>query len=488
MQKTMIKENHLGIYKEKSGGRYLFIIPLLMLSYAIFNNTSYPTVAWLATAAAFASVLAIVAANYKFMSFVTVYSLMNLITYPIAAFANLLLESPAVRSDLWAETDMSMVGGIIGMLSFFLGAFLYKTTHMGKYVLETDISTIRITKKKFNISLVCLIFLIAALKYNTGLYYHGSIIETDMSFSGFNNTLEHLTWVAYCGIFLQVYRYTITRKNIDGILSIVLILVPILIYLPSGAREQTLGFLPLLIIAYISWEKRNKFKFFIVGACGISIIVILVAIGIYRDIQGVSEVGMAEKYELLMSVEKGESVTPESILVGRLSDFVATGRIISETPTVYPYRYLEGVEDWWQIAVPGFLRPAGREIHMQDGAETAFKYGVNISETYSTPVMTIGDLYSRFGWSGIIIGMFCMGLILNKLDNSFLQNDTLHKYIFFILFCRVVWRLYASSLLINFVAFTRDLLLIYIVALVLYKISLRYAVLYHRLSDKRVNN
>lgn len=83
--------------------KIVWFVPVLMMLYAAFSDTPYPAIAWAVAVAAIAVMITIASVRYEPSSLVSVFSLMTLLSYSGAAFANLLLEEPAVREDLWEE-------------------------------------------------------------------------------------------------------------------------------------------------------------------------------------------------------------------------------------------------------------------------------------------------------------------------------------------------------------------------------------------------
>ena len=98
------------------------------------------------------------------------------------------------------------------------------------------------------------------------------------------------------------------------------------------------------------------------------------------------------------------------------------------------------MEDWWQIYVPGFLNLIPHHLNSADGAETCMRYGVTQYGGGSSGDMIVGDLFSRWGWAGVFLGMLAIGFILRQLDLRIFNRWTTFTIILFVMFGRLVVR------------------------------------------------
>ena len=85
--------------------------------------------------------------------------------------------------------------------------------------------------------------------------------------------------------------------------------------------------------------------------------------------------------------------------------------------------------------------------------------------------MIIGDLFSRWGWPGVLLGMAVIGFILRLVDVRILIRWDTFTVLFYLLFGRFVTTIVTTSVVNIFVMFTRDLLLMAIIAYVLARLS-----------------
>lgn len=453
-------------------------MPVALLPMAIVSSGYAQTVAWSAVFAAMACVAAIAAVSYRIMSFITIFCVMTLAAYPLAVFANLLLEQPVVRDDLWPQTHWAMWGCAVGSLCLALGASAANLSRRKSEDIPRAAFSFPVAPVSFSLGLFSILPAVAWAKWYLGLYFHSSIQPYNFAAQHYLNSLEHMTWIAYVGIFLQVVRFIEKQTAKDGVVALVMVVIAIALFLPSGNRMQAIGFLPLLLIAYLSWEahlKRKVVLVLITAVCGATI---FYSMSIWRNNPQLKTGTFTEQALRFSDAVVNRKLdtnngSPSYQFIYRFSEYVATGRIIDATPRPYPYRFFEGMGSWWQILVPGFLRPASGQINFMDGAEIALKYGVTKDRQSSVPVMLLGDLFSRFGWGGIAAGMFMVGFVLRKLDSIPAGNNMFLGVIFFVLFARIVWQLHTDSLLVAVAYLTRELFVIYISSFVLAWAALR---------------
>jgi hypothetical protein len=412
-----------------------------------------------AAAAVIACLFAGASVGYSPTSFISIVALAHLIFYPLAAWGNLLLPEPAVRGDLWVDTHLAMWGCTVGVLALALGARLSNILYKRRKLAEGQIFA-NPTSLKFNICLASLVIPGGLIMGMLGLYYHSAVdphynLEATWSLNLFGILLS----IASCGVFLQTYRYTRTHSLKDLYWAAALFLGPIIVFLPSGSRWTAMGFLPLLLLAFWKWETNLSRK--ILALAGLSVILFPLAagIGVYRNEREIQRLNFEQKMAVALKATEQQGEAPGGSLpaiVSRFSDYVAAGRIIADTPGIIPYRGTEGMEDWWQIYVPGFLNLIPHRINLNDGTEICIRYGVTQFAGGSSPDMIVGDLFSRWGWAGVFLGMMILGFILRQLDLRIFNRWTTFTIIFFVMFGRLVFQMPGSSVLNIFIDLARD--------------------------------
>lgn len=448
----------------------LWIIPILALAYLGPINTGYEEIKWSAILCSFVILFSIHIIGYNLRSFSALFCVVHLITFPVSVFANLIFEI-SVRPDLWIETHYAMYACSVGILAFAMGS---KVLNMN-WIKPLKVYSAPYSNTTFNILLVLLIIPGAILKFKLGMYYHGS--EGRFSFENVNyqNFISYIIRIAYLGIVLQVWRYLYLKSAKDGIIILILLFINILVFLPSGNRSATIGVLFPLLLYYLSHQKEMKrLSIRNIVIIGFSFYIIFLFIGIMGVSRGQGKGHtFEERYQIYTKGFKNKDVNSEKrkdVVVGRFSDYVAAGRIVAQTPSVFKFRGFQDVEKWWQIVLPGFLRKelGSKAFFFIDGSVQTYRYKVSVGG--STPITLIGDFYSRFGWLGIIFGMFFFAGFINILNNLTKDNSLFETLLFFTLISSVI-AFVTASIFNTFTFFARDLFVTIIMAYFMTKIA-----------------
>lgn len=463
----------------KFDARWVWIIPAVFLAFALFAEDELELL-WPTFLAATVAASLLWANGHRLLSVFSVSVVSHLIIFPMAAFLNYLGDGLAVREDLWPESSLAMWGCVVGLTGLGMGLLASRLFGGAWKPIKLVNNALFITSRKFNWSLTLIVVLVALIHIISGTYYHGSIGSFNFEAVSYLNTLHHLLWIGYLGMFLQLYRWTQTRAKTDLFALFVMVSIAVGVYVPSGARYMAIGFIPLLGIFYLSWDRNFSRNLAVTIAAAIFGVFVSIVMDVYRNTLGVSAYSMFDKFSLLADASSTSSINTTddgggNIILGRLSEFSAVGRIIATTPEFHPFTGMDGVEDWWQIWIPKVWRPAATELFINDGAVTALRYGISPGESSSAPITIIGDLFVRFGWPGIFLGMTMLGFSFASLDSWLAARDLEHwKLLAMILICKSAWYCYATSALGIFMLLTRDMILLVIIARVLSYVAERF--------------
>jgi hypothetical protein len=463
----------------RNEGRLAWIVLFVIIFSLPFIKEGHYSILVSAMAAVVACLLALASVGYSLTSFISIVALTHLLFYPLAAWGNLLLPFPAVRWDLWVDTDLAMWGCTAGVLALALGAFLSGRLTRPTRTSSSGSRTFPLPSFKFNLVLALLIVPVFLALLFLGVYFHGSITDYSEGSTIYMNLLTLATFISHSGIFLQTYRYTQTRSLRDGYWAIAFCVFHIVIFMPSGSRVGALQFTPLLFLAYLSWESRTSKKLMVILGTLILLPALIYGIGKYRSEKNVDLMSLSEKFDASLhsplAFYKGEGETDALFtVIRRFSDYGSAGRIIKDTPNRIPYRGAEELDKLWQIFVPGFLQILQERINLDDGAVISDLYGVTNSSLLrsgSAPAMIIGDLFSRWGWGGIVLGMAVIGFILRQIDLRMLGRWDTFTVIFYLLFGRHVVSLVSATLVNVVVLFSRELFVMALVAYALARLS-----------------
>jgi hypothetical protein len=377
-----------------------------------------------------------------------------------------------VRWDLWVTSDLALWGCTVGVLALGLGAFIAGRLARPPSKSFSGPRTLPLPSFKFNLMLVLLIVPICFIQLVLGLYYHSAITDSKMQNLFYVNLITLAQFISHAGIFLQTFRYCRTRSSREGYWAIAFCVMHIIILMPSGSRTGALAFSPLLVLLYLKWESNTMRKVLVVLVTLAFIPALIYGMGQYRGLKNVDLLSFNEKLDaslqspLTFYIKGGQEVIPLAEVVARFSDYTAVGRIIADTPDSIPYRGAEQLDKLWQIFVPGFLQLIPERINLNDSADICDLYGITKSKYMmgTSPAMVIGDLFSRWGWAGVVLGMAVMGFILRQIDLRMLGRWDTFTVLFFILFGRYVMMLVSSSLVNVVVVFSRELFAMALVA------------------------
>jgi hypothetical protein len=465
----------------KNIGRLAWIIPAAILLSLPFIREGDYSILVPACAAAGGCLLAMASVGYSLTSFVSIVALTHLLFFPLAVWGNLLLPVPIVRWDLWVSSDLAMWGCMVGLLALALGAFISGLLTPATRKSFSGSRSLPLPSTLFNLILILLIVPVFLIQWKLGLYFHSGISDYRLENLSYVNLIEMLTVISQGGIFLQTFRYCRTRSPWDGYWAIAFCVLHVVSFMPSGRRAGALGFMPLLFLAYLSWDFNAKRKIIAVLVTVAIVPALIYGMGKYRGEKDVALLSFHEKFEsslnspLTFFSGEGKGQAPLVSIINRFSDYVAAGRIIADTPKQIPYRGSEQLDKLWQIFVPGFLQLIPDRINLLDGADLCDRYGVTKSfmGMGTSPAMIIGDLFSRWGWIGIVLVMALTGFILRQIDLHMMRRWDTFTILFYLFFGRHV-TLIVSTTLVNLVTiFTRELLVMSLLAYLLARLSLK---------------
>jgi hypothetical protein len=461
----------------KIDARIAWILPVLILFSQPFIKAGDYSILVPALAATIACTLAVASVGYSPTSFVSIVALTHLLFYPLAAWGNLMLPTPFLRWDLWLTAKSAMWGCTVGILALGLGAFIGgRLARPPRASLPTS-RTLVLPTFRFNLMLVLLIVPVVFIRLALGVYYHSSITTYDFTNSMYLNLLEILLFVSHAGIFLQTFRYCRTRSRRDGYWAIAFLVMQMVIFMPSGSRGSAFGFTPLLFLAYLSWESSTSKKLMAVLGTLVLVPALIYGIGHYRNVRNVDSLSFNEKLDASVHAPLafygggGAETKALGLVIARFSDYCATGRVIDYTPDWVPYRGDDQLDKLWQIFVPGFLGIIPDRINLDDGAELCNLYGITVYKGSSSPIMIIGDLFSRWGWPGVFLGMVIIGFILRQIDLRILFRWDTFTILFYVLFGRQIVTIVSTSLVNIFVLFARDLVIMALLAYLLARLG-----------------
>ena len=320
-----------------------------------------------------------------------------------------------------------------------------------------------------------------------GIYYHSNVTgvdEYDLKNATSLGFVGYLTYLTYGGVVLQIRRYLLTKCKRDLRYAVLCFLLPLVAMLPSGSRANTLIIGVIALLYFLKMETRPKVKYVVLSIAIMLFLSLMLSIEAYR-ISTLSRdaTSFAERLELVVKdigpTEKADSNRGEAAEIGRallarrLSDLHSVGYLMSIIPEDYPHRGFEEMLDFGYYLLPTVFRPTVSLSFSYD-ALLMEKYGFRTDIGGSSPMMIIGDLYERFGWLGIFLGMACIGLLLTHLDR-WISSNTINATLMWAMLFFGILNMSTYSLLTAFTLATRQLIIfmiiIYILDSILYTFS-----------------
>lgn len=419
--------------------------------------------------------VALAAVGHDPLSLVAVVALVHALFYPIPVFLNLLLDQHVLYdSSLWLPTPLAMKACAVGMVGFSLGAFgrdiFFRSMPMGRMFADDEIVDVPVWK---NIFLCSLIIPLALFRIKKDFYFH--ILAAGDQGVSLDNALAYawtgyVEYVIYAAIFLQWRRFFLTQSRRDLWAALLCAFLPVAVMLPSGSRDAALvGPVVAVTVATLGYGKLKKLRTVaVLLGTFLLALYLMAAVAAYRGRIAYGERDASATQRLsFMKEEIGASHQEKrpykeflALWAGRFADYIAVGRIVDEFPQRYPFRGFEDVRYWPVYLLPSPLRPATPGFDARDGAILCQNIGFdNIGGGGSQPAMILGDLFSRFGWAGIFLGMVVGGFLLRVLD-QWISDGGLFRTVLLALLLPTVRHLPFDTVFIWFLFFTRALAIV----------------------------
>jgi oligosaccharide repeat unit polymerase len=457
--------------------RVYWIFFIFSVTYLALGDVNTPGYFWPISAALFTGGIAFHFSNYEWTSAISIFSLMHIMQFPVAALLTLGLpySGLAIEPDLWDLTPVSMWAMVWAMVGFIpgiwiAGVFRYSSQNVKMAQSLTWSTPVWLN---FLITLSCLpatfVFILS------GTYFHSQI---DKGFDyGMANSLGfvgYLTYVSYVGSILQFRRFSQTKKSKDLIIACVLTAFLFVVGALSGSRRS--GMLVIMIsgLYFLDAEsvRRKWKKYAFIGGAVFSLL-LLPQLEFYRSQKSTGDVlEMVTNffyYATFQNVFDGNNhswVTYQAIMARRLGDYVSVGFIIDQMPQRFPFGGYEDVISWPLYLLPTLIRPPTDLSFIYDTylmINLGFRPNIGGG---SSPAMLIGDLFSRGGWTGVVVGMFILGFLLKKLDN-YLLSGSFRSTVMWVLLLDSLSFLHVLNCLRIFSLLTRQFLIFYFITILL---------------------
>ena len=459
-----------------------WLLVVMVALYLAFGQINTPEYAIPVMASLIVAGLVLHSVGYRWTSFVTIFTLCHVIAYPVGTLLVLSLSSPslAIETAIWDTTPLGLWGMVAGMIGLMLGILIVRL-RLGHIRKRTQKSThlIRLTPVWFNVSLMLVVVPLVAFYIQAGTYYHKDVTgidEYNFSNAAAFGFLGYLNYISYIGTILQVRRYLYLKTKRDLIYAIICIVIPFAVMLPSGSRANTLLIIAIALLYFLEFESVPKIKYRVFVGSLLLFVLLTMSIEAYRisallNLGGTFSSRIVSSIRFLVSPKSQGELdktfeVDRAILGRRLSDHHSVGYLMSVIPDNFPHRGFADIDQFAFYLLPTMLRPQITLDYNYDAALMMDIYSFRPDIGGSSPMLVIGELYERFSWSGIVIGMGCIGVLLHMFDR-WMKSGSIRSTMLWAMCFYAVVNMYTYSLLKIFTLATRQLIIFFVIAYLL---------------------
>jgi len=475
-------KNPLRAAMRLSDARIYWVLVLAFIWYSIKGTPNTPEFLFPVGCALVAAGIAMAAAGYRWDSFVVIVAIAHIVAFPIGAWIILTLNTPSpwIEPDIWATTPLGMWAMVTGMAGLTVGAILarFRLSTAGA---KPPRDAALLTPLSFNLALTLMVIPVVMIYLSLGVYYHKDAVGVDQY--DFANASDfgfvgYFMMLSYIGTVLQLRRFMLTRLPADRWAAIVAVILPFVALLPSGSRATTFLGVTIVAIAFLSWESNPRIKWIMLVGGATAFLFLVPLMETYRlTAQNEGDLSFMQRVELAWQFTRPNSDVPDDpaddlargMLGRRLSDHHSVGYIIDVVPSAFPHRGTAGMTQFPFYLVPTLLRPDVTLDYNYD-AQRMEDYGFRTDTGGSSPMMLIGELYDRFAWTGIFLGMLLIGFLLARLDPIVLRGDV-RSTILWVFFVQGVINIHTYSLLKIFTLATRQAAIFIVLTILLDRLA-----------------
>jgi oligosaccharide repeat unit polymerase len=298
-------------------------------------------------------------------------------------------------------------GAFISLLSFMAGYYFRGRSGQFKIVPSIPIESLFSFGKK--IYFIGFILFTISTGGNVGKLINPLDAENVAQASGsFANYLSLSLNFIIPGIVMIFLYFVTTGKKF--VWFIVPFAVAMGIFVTLGFRYRIVLLLASMAIVYFQAKKRRPNPVLLIG--GFALIVALMGI-----------INLTRTYGSGLRIDRLEGKSTENFYQSGLEEamiFQTSGAVIDVVPKRYPHV-------GWTPVVSAILFPLPSALFKgKNSGEYLFKildviYGKQYSK--GAAMMSYGEYYLAFGWPGIMIGFFLLGLLFRSLWNWFKVNS-----------------------------------------------------------------
>lgn len=204
------------------------------------------------------------------------------------------------------------------------------------------------------------------------------------------------------------------KKNKYSWLLILAILYPTALYITLGFRYRVVLLILSLLATYYLYLKRRP-NFIALTVLGILVVTFMGIIGSTRTY-----------YSGLKRLDTLEGKSFFDLFLSGFSEaqtFQSTGLLIEDVPKAHPHIGLQPIYESLAMPIPRQFWPDKPSGESLEAIYSIYQYETGIGEVSTgAAVLNYGENYLAFGWIGVIIGAFILGIIIRVAWNWFLAR------------------------------------------------------------------
>lgn len=306
----------------------------------------------------------------------------------------------------------SWKGALLSFIFIIIGYVI-----IGKIKIERQEINFNLDLKKFGLRLYAIGFAGVILAFGFSSissinFLSGDHLEQTAIGGGFSNYFLFMMnlFIPACCIFLVKS----IQKNKYSWLFIVSVLYPVALYITLGFRYRViLLVLSLLTTYHLYLMKRPNFL-----ALSLFSVLIITFMGI---------IGSTRTYfSGLKNLDRIENKSFGDLFVSGFSEaqtFQSTGLLIQNVPTAHDFMGLQAIYETIAMPIPRQFWPGKPSGESLDAMYSIYEYEVGSGDVSTgAAILNYGENYLAFGWLGVIMGAFILGLLLRYSWNWFLNR------------------------------------------------------------------
>lgn len=221
----------------------------------------------------------------------------------------------------------------------------------------------------------------------------------------------------------------------------------------AGSRGQTIYPVLITVVGCFMFFDARRVKYELYLALGAMVAVPLVTIMLnFRNTEAFRSTSLRDVFSRVATIKEGLQLQAEKVEEGsRYADAgrsfigVADNVIYEMTPGIVPHEGFDRLDDAVWTVIPYILSQRQRPI-LQDGYLIVKEYLGDLGDRTNVGITWPAELYRRFGWVGVPLGLFGYGLVYGSafrfVYRLYLYRNALWGFLicgiffhFFILWC-----------------------------------------------------